>query len=123
MDSKMKNSKFHKLFLDQLKDMYWAENHIVEALPKMEKAATSKELKQAFTDHLQETKNHVTRLKDVFNSLDEKAEGKECPAIKGIVKEGEEMIKETEGDTMVRDSGLIIAAQKVEHYEIASYGS
>lgn len=122
MDSAMKNSKIHQLFLDQLKDMYWAENHIVESLPKMEQAATSKELKEAFNEHLEVSKTHVKRLEQTFESLDEKAEGKVCPAIKGLVKEGEEIIAETEGDTMVRDAALIIAAQKIEHYEIASYG-
>lgn len=119
----MRNSKMHQLFLDQLKDLYWAENHIVESLPKMAKAATSEALKEALEDHLEVTKNHVRRLEQTFESLDEKAEGKVCPAIKGLVKEGEEIIAETEGDTMTRDAALIIAAQKIEHYEIASYGS
>lgn len=123
MDSAMRNSKLHQLFLDQLKDIYWAENHIVESLPKMVEAATSDELKDALSEHLEVTKKHVSRLEDAFESLDEKAEGKVCPAIKGLVKEGEEIIAETEGDTMVRDSALIIAAQKIEHYEIATYGS
>lgn len=123
MDSAMRNSKMHQLFLDQLKDMYWAENHIVEALPKMTKAATSESLKEAFEEHLEVSKNHVKRLDEVFKSLDEKSEGKVCPAIKGLVKEGEEIIEETEDDTMTRDAALIIAAQKIEHYEIASYGS
>lgn len=123
MDSAMRNSKMHQLFLDQLKDMYWAENHIVEALPKMTKAATSESLKEAFEEHLEVSKNHVKRLDEVFKSLDEKSEGKVCPAIKGLVEEGEEIIEETEDDTMTRDAALIIAAQKIEHYEIASYGS
>ena len=123
MDSAMRNSKMHQLFLDQLKDMYWAENHIVESLPKMVKAATSQELRDALNEHLEVTKTHVQRLEQTFESLDEKAEGKVCPAIKGLVKEGEEIIAETEGDTMTRDAALIIAAQKIEHYEIASYGS
>lgn len=123
MDSAMRNSKMHQLFLDQLKDIYWAENHLVKALPKMAKAATSDSLKEAFNEHLEVTKTHVSRLEDVFKSLDEKAEGKECPAIKGLVEEGEEMIKETESDTMTRDAGLIVAGQKIEHYEIATYGS
>ncbi|WP_225975252.1 ferritin-like domain-containing protein [Anseongella ginsenosidimutans] len=113
----------HQLFLDQLKDLYWAENHIVESLPKMVKAATSQELKDALEEHIEVSKTHVERLEQTFESLDEKAEGKVCPAIKGLVKEGEEIIAETEGDTMTRDAALIIAAQKIEHYEIASYGS
>src|SRR3546814_222895 len=123
MDSAMRNSGIHQLFLDQMKDMYWAENHIVESLPQMVAAATSRELKSALQEHLDVTKTHVKRLEQAFESLDEKAEGKVCPAIKGLVKEGEELISETEGDSMTRDAALIIGAQKIEHYEIASYGS
>src|SRR3546814_18095283 len=85
-------------------------------------AATSRELKSALQEHLDVTKTHVKRLEQAFESLDEKAEGKVCPAIKGLVKEGEELISETEGDSMTRDAPLIIGAQKIEHYEIASYG-
>lgn len=123
MDSKMRDSKFHQLFLDQLKDMYWAENHIVDSLPKMVSSATSEKLMEAFSEHLDVSKTHVDRLRKVFESLDEKPEGKVCPAIQGLVKEGKEIISETQGDTMTRDAALILAAQKIEHYEIASYGS
>src|SRR3546814_10995600 len=87
--------------------MYWAENHIVESLPQMVAAATSRELKSALQEHLDVTKTHVKRLEQAFESLDEKAEGKVCPAIKGLVKEGEELISETEGDSMTRDAALI----------------
>lgn len=123
MDAAMKNSQFHQMFMDQMKDIYWAENHLVESLPKMAEATTSQELKNAFKDHLEVTRNHVTRLEKAFKSLNEKAEGKVCPAMKGLVKEGEEIIKETEDDSMVRDAALIAAAQKIEHYEIATYGT
>jgi len=119
----MRNSKFHRLFVDQLEDMYWAEKHLVKALPKMVEASTSEELSTAFSDHLTATENHVSRLEEAFRMLDQKAEAKKCPAMKGIVDECEEIISETEEDTMVRDAALILGAQKAEHYEIATYGS
>lgn len=117
-----KEGPLYKFFLDALKDIYFAEKHILEALPKMQKAATTEELQEAFEDHHLMTQKQVSRLEKVFKSIDEKAEGKKCDAIIGIVKEGENIIKETEEGTMTRDAALIIAAQKVEHYEIASYG-
>lgn len=112
----------HNFFIDELKDIYWAEKHLVKTLPKMQKAATSEELQHAFADHLEATKTHVERLEKVFESLDEKAVAKKCEAMEGIVKEGESIIEETEEGTATRDVGLILAAQKVEHYEIATYG-
>ncbi|MEO6167262.1 MAG: ferritin-like domain-containing protein [Chitinophagales bacterium] len=115
-------SEFHDFFIDELKDIYWAEKHLTKALPKMQKAATSEELKQAFGDHLEVTKTHVTRLEEVFQMMDEKAQAKKCDAMEGITKEGEGIIEDTEAGTMTRDVGLILAAQKVEHYEIATYG-
>lgn len=118
----MKNSPLHKFFVDALKDIYYAENAIVDALEKMQEAATTEELKDAFEDHQLQTKKHISRLEKVFKLIDEKAEKKECKAIVGIIKEGEEIIKSTEEGSMTRDVGLIIAAQKVEHYEIATYG-
>lgn len=121
-DGKMKDKPFHKLFVDGLKDIYYAEHALVDALQKMQDAATTEELKEAFEDHQLQTKKHISRLEKVFSSIDEKAEKKECEAIKGLIKEGEEIIKSTEANSMTRDAGLIIAAQKVEHYEIASYG-
>ncbi|WP_082129222.1 YciE/YciF ferroxidase family protein [Chryseobacterium gallinarum] len=118
----MKNSSLHKFFISALKDIYYAENAILEALEKMQDAATTDELKEAFEDHHLQTQKHVKRLEKVFGLIDEKPEKKECEAIKGIIKEGEEVIKSTEEGSMTRDAALIIAAQKVEHYEIATYG-
>jgi ferritin-like metal-binding protein YciE len=109
-------------FVDELKDIYWAEKHLVKTLPKMTKAASSKELKQAFTDHLAVTNTHVERLEKVFDLMGEKAQAKKCEAMEGITKEGESIIEDTEAGTSTRDVGLILAAQKVEHYEIATYG-
>lgn len=120
--SEMKSSPLHKFFVDALKDIYYAENAIIDALDKMQQAATTEELKDAFEDHQLQTKKHVSRLEKVFKLIDEKPEKKECEAIKGLIKEGEEVIKSTQEGTMTRDAALIIAAQKVEHYEIATYG-
>lgn len=116
------DAKLYKFFVDSVRDMYWAEKHIAKALPKMEKAATSEELKAAFADHLDVTNTHVERLEKVFSLLGETARGKKCEAIEGIVEEGKSIIEDTEAGTATRDVGLIFAAQKVEHYEIASYG-
>jgi ferritin-like metal-binding protein YciE len=116
------DSMLMNFFKDELKDIYWAEKHLVKTLPKMAKAATSKELKSAFTGHLQVTTTHVSRLEEVFGILGEKARAKKCEAMEGITKEGEGIIKDTEAGTNTRDVGLILAAQKVEHYEISTYG-
>ena len=110
------------LFWDQVKDIYDAEHRLVEALPKMEKAATDPQLKAAFRDHLQETRHQVQRLEQIFQSAGKDADRESCDAIKGLLKEGEEMIK-AKGDDDTRDAGLIAAAQRVEHYEMAVYGS
>jgi ferritin-like metal-binding protein YciE len=115
-------SHLEKFFLDQLQDIYYAEQKITQSLPKMEAAATTQELKEAFEDHLHQTQRHVKRLEKVFESLGKKAEGKKCEAIEGISREVETIISETEEGTLTRDAALIIAAQKVEHYEIATYG-
>jgi ferritin-like metal-binding protein YciE len=112
-----------ELLHDELKDIYWAEKHLVKALPKMVKAATSSELKKAFADHLTVTQEHVTRLEKAFGLLDKKAQAKKCDAMDGLTKEAESIIEDTEKGSMTRDVGLIMAAQKVEHYEIATYGS
>lgn len=117
-----KDGPLFKFFTDSLKDIYFAEKHILEALPKMQKAATTSELQEAFEDHYLQTQKQLSRLEKVFKLIGEEAEGKKCEAIIGIVKEGETCIKDTEEGSMTRDAGLIIAAQKVEHYEIASYG-
>lgn len=111
-----------ELFLDELKDIYWAEQHLAKALPKMVKGATSEKLKQAIADHLEQTKNHMTRLEKAFASIGEKAKAVKCEAMNGLLKEAEELLTETEKGTEVRDVAIISAAQKVEHYEIASYG-
>lgn len=112
-----------KLFVDQLKDIYYAEKALAKALPKMMRAATSQELKTAFEDHTLVTKEQVTRLEQVFEIMGKRAQGKKCEAMEGLLAEADSMIEDTEKGTMTRDVGLIIAAQKVEHYEIASYGS
>ncbi|GEN77590.1 ferritin-like domain-containing protein [Chryseobacterium hagamense] len=117
-----KEGPLYKFFMDALKDIYFAEKHILEALPKMQKTATTEELQEAFEDHHLMTQKQISRLEKVFKSIDEKPEAKKCDAIIGIVKESENIIKETEEGTMTRDAALIIAAQKVEHYEIATYG-
>ena len=109
-------------FVDELKDIYWAEKHIVTTLPKMQKAATSEELKNAFGDHLEQSKTHVTRLEQAFDLLGEKAQAKKCDAMAGIIEEGKGVIEDREKGTATRDVGLILAAQKVEHYEISTYG-
>ena len=119
----MKNSEFHKFFVDELKDIYWAESHLVKALPKMKKAATSKELAKAFEKHLGETEKHVATLEKVFELLNEKAVAKKCDAMAGLLEEANSIISDTDKGTMIRDAGLILAAQKVEHYEIATYGT
>ena len=109
------------LFLNELRDMYHAEKQLVRALPRMAKAADSDELRQAIEKHLGETQTQVQRLESVFQSLDEPARGKRCQGMEGIVEEGKEILEE-EGKEPVIDAAIIAAAQKVEHYEIASYG-
>jgi ferritin-like metal-binding protein YciE len=117
-----KTKTLEDLFLDEIRDLYDAEKQLTKALPKMAKAAVSEELRAAFEEHLQQTQEHVQRLEQVFEAMSEKASGKKCAAMSGLIKEGEEMAADTEG-TPVRDAGLIAAAQKVEHYEISGYGS
>lgn len=121
--SKEQHSKLQEFFIEELKDIYWAEKHLIKALPKMQKAATSEELANAFADHFEATEEHVSRLEEVFEKMGETAKTKKCEAMEGLIKEGEEIIDETEDDTSTRDVGLIMAAQKIEHYEIATYGS
>ncbi|GAA4930069.1 ferritin-like domain-containing protein [Mucilaginibacter defluvii] len=116
-------SALNELFVDELKDIYWAEKHLAKALPKMAKAATSEELRAAIETHLAETENQIIRLESVFESIEEKASAKKCDAMEGLLKEGESIIEDTEDGSITRDAGLISAAQKIEHYEIASYGT
>lgn len=110
------------LFVDELKDIYWAEKELTKAIPKMIKNATADELVEALTGHLEETKTHVTRLEEVFSSIGEKAVAKKCEAMAGLTKEAGEIMEDTE-QGVVRDAGIILAGQKVEHYEIATYGT
>jgi ferritin-like metal-binding protein YciE len=117
------DSMLKELFIDELKDIYWAEKHLLKALPKMQKAATSNELKNAFGEHLEVTKGHVTRLEQAFELMDQKVQAKKCEAMAGLTKEADGIVEDTEKGTSTRDVGLIMAAQKVEHYEIATYGS
>lgn len=117
-----KVSLLEKFFTDQLKDIYYAEQHLVSALPDMKKAATTEELEDAFEHHLKQTERHVQRLEKVFQFIGQKPQAKKCEAIDGLIKEAKSIIAETEEGTLTRDAALIIAAQKVEHYEIATYG-
>ncbi len=116
------HEKLHELFVDGLKDIYWAEKALTKALPKMIKNATSSELIDALTSHLKETEGQVTRLEEIFSSVEEKATAKKCAAMEGLLKESNEIMEETEKGAM-RDAGIIAAGQKVEHYEIATYGT
>lgn len=118
----IEESKLMKLFEDSLKDIYWAENALVKALPKMAKKATSAELIEAIESHLKETEGHVSKVEQVFEIIGKKAVAKKCEAMNGLIKEAEEIMKETEEGAM-RDAGIIAASQKVEHYEIATYGT
>jgi ferritin-like metal-binding protein YciE len=118
----MTDSLLQEFFMDELRDIYWAEKHLVKELSKMSAAASTDELKTALADHLESTKLHVKRLKDVFTMMDEKASAKKCIAIAGITKEAASTIEKIKDDTMTRDAALIMSAQKAEHYEIATYG-
>lgn len=116
------DSMLQEFFQDEIKDIYWAEKHILKTLPKMKKASTSEDLQQAFEEHYEQTEKHVLRLEQVFDLLGKKPQAKKCDAMAGILEEGNGIISETEAGTATRDVGLILAAQKVEHYEIATYG-
>jgi ferritin-like metal-binding protein YciE len=116
-------SQLEKFFTDALKDIYWAEKHLVKELPKMSKAATTQELKDAINEHRTQTEEQVVRLEKVFELMEKKAQAKKCDAMEGLLKEGQSVLEETDAGSMTRDVGIIMAAQKVEHYEIATYGS
>ncbi len=118
----MKLESLKDLYLEQLKDLYSAETQLVTALPDMARAATSPDLKGVFNDHLSQTEEHVRRLERIFQDLQQDPKGHTCEGMKGLVKEGQEMIK-MRGESAVIDAGLIAAAQRVEHYEIAGYGT
>src|SRR6188472_2574621 len=117
------NTQLEKYFTDSLKDIYWAEKHLTKALPKMQDAATTDELKNAIEEHIAQTEEHIHRLEQVFELMGKKAQAKKCDAMEGLIKEGESIVEETEEGSMTRDAGIIMAAQKVEHYEIATYGT
>ena len=118
----MKLDTLKTLYVNELRDLYNAEQQLVKALPKMAKAASSEELQEAFEKHLEQTRQHVERLEEVFEDIGEKPKGKTCKGMKGLIEEGSEILQE-DGDESVIDAGIIVAAQKVEHYEIAAYGS
>lgn len=115
-------NNLQELYLNELRDLYSAETQLIEALPKMAEAASDPELKSAFSSHLRETQGHTQRLEQIFNALGTDASGATCQAMKGLIKEGEDYVG-AGGDDAVRDAGLIGAAQRVEHYEIAGYGT
>jgi ferritin-like metal-binding protein YciE len=118
----MEMNRLKHLYIEELKDIYSAENQLVKALPKMAKAATSEDLSAGFEEHLEQTKGHVARLEKIFKALDESPKGKKCKGMEGLIEEGAEMIDEDPAAEEL-DAGLISAAQRVEHYEIAAYGS
>jgi len=118
----MKSSQLMKLFEDGLKDLYWAENALVKAMPKMIKNATSKKLNVALASHLEETKQHISRLEEIFSLIEVKVASKKCDAMEGLIEEASDIMESCEKGSM-RDAGIISAAQKVEHYEIATYGT
>ena len=121
-ESRTASTALHELFLDELADVYNAEKQLLKALPKMAKAANSDELRQAFESHLEETQGQVGRIEELAQKMDESIKEKKCKAMEGLLKEGEEIMEENE-DSPALDAALIAAAQKVEHYEIASYGT
>lgn len=118
----MPQDSLRELYVDELRDLYNAETQLVKALPKMAKAASNQELRQAFEDHLRQTSGHVSRLEQIFAALEEKPSGKKCIAMEGLVREGAELISEDYPEPVL-DAGVIGAAQRVEHYEIAAYGT
>src|SRR5437762_3434153 len=120
--NKDQQSLLEKFFIDQLKDIYYAEQQLLKAIPKLAEASTTEELEDAFNDHLKQTEKQIKRLEKVFQTIGKKAEGKKCEAMDGLIRESETITKETKEGSMTRDAALIIAAQKVEHYEIATYG-
>lgn len=118
-----KHSCFRKFFIDELKDILWAEQHLAEALPKLADASTSRQLKAAFEKHTRETEQQIETLEKVFELLEERPQAKKCEAMAGLIREANDIISQTDTDTYTRDAGLILTGQKVEHYEIATYGT
>ena len=122
-DGKSDMTMLKELFIDELRDIYWAEKALTKALPKMQKAATSEEVASAFEEHLAVTEGQIERIEEVFEMLEMSARAKKCEAMAGLIQEAQNLMEELPKGTAVRDAGLIIAGQKVEHYEIAAYGS
>jgi ferritin-like metal-binding protein YciE len=120
--SDMKNSLLHKFLIDGLKDIYWAENKLLKAIPKMQQEATTVQLEKTLGEHLEITREQIQRLDQVFDMLGIKAAGKKCEGMQGLIEEGEDVMDETEEGSVTRDVGIIVSAQKIEHYEIAAYG-
>jgi ferritin-like metal-binding protein YciE len=118
----MRLENLQDLYVEQIEDLYSAEQQLIKALPQMAKAATNPHLKNAFINHLEQTKDHVQRLQGVFSALELKPKNKTCKAMEGLIEEGDEMIRE-DGNYEVKDAGLIACAQRIEHYEIAAYGT
>ncbi len=118
----MEQNALKELYVDELRDIYNAENQLTKALPKMAKAATSDDLRAGFEEHLEQTRGHIQRLEQIFTELNDKPTGKKCKGMEGLIEEGKEMIEDEELEGEALDAGLISAAQRVEHYEIAAYG-
>lgn len=116
------NPDLDKFFYTELRDIYWAEKQLTKALPKMMQATTSEQLQEALGMHQQQTQEHVARLEEIFEAIGKKAQGKKCEAMEGLIQEGESVVEYTPDGSMTRDVGIIIACQKIEHYEIAAYG-
>lgn len=123
MGAGMGNSQLEKFFHHSLKDIYWAEKALMKALPKMMKKSTTEELQSAIEEHISQTEEQIARLEEVFEIIGQRPQGKKCEAMEGLIKEAESAIEETENGSMTRDAAIIMSAQKVEHYEIATYGS
>lgn len=121
--TKSEAARFRAFFIDQIKDIYWAEKHLSAALKKMQKAAGNPKLAEAFANHITESEGQIERLKHVFELLGKTPQAKKCDAMEGLISEAESVIQDTEKGTFTRDAGLILAAQKAEHYEIATYGT
>jgi len=119
----MKANSLRELFVEELRDLYDAENQLIKALPKMAEGSSSPELREAFEEHLEQTRNHATRLEKIFAGLGEKPKAEKCKGMEGLVKEGSDLLKEDDFDPEVKDAAIIGAAQRVEHYEIAGYGT
>jgi ferritin-like metal-binding protein YciE len=118
----MRDSLLHEFLIDGLKDIYWAENKLLKAIPKMQKESTTVQLEKTLGEHLEVTKEQIQRLEQIFDKLGVRAAGKKCEAMRGLIDESEDIMDETDEGSVTRDVGIILSAQKIEHYEIATYG-